>query len=118
MAGLADRVAVMYAGRVVEIGPVGEVLRRPQHPYTRALLRSMPRVDESPDTPLVAIGGSPPNPKALPAGCPFHPRCEFASDTCRTERPTLQRAGGGSAACHHKLDDPASAAAVAGGSHA
>jgi oligopeptide transport system ATP-binding protein len=104
VAGLADRVAVMYAGRIVELGPVGEVLTLPHHPYTRALLRSMPRVDEAPDTALVAIGGAPPNPKALPAGCPFHPRCEFATDICRAERPRLERAGRGEAACHHRLE--------------
>ena len=100
VAGIADRVAVMYAGRVVELGEVRQVLKTPRHPYARALLRSMPRVDEAADAPLVTIEGQPPNPRRLPPGCAFHPRCDRARDRCRTERPALDQDTGGAVACH------------------
>ena len=96
---VADRVAVMYAGRVVESGPAEEVLDRPAHPYTEALLSAVPRV-ELRGGELVAIPGSPPHPGRLPTGCAFHPRCAWAVDRCRTEPPALQEiADGRRAAC-------------------
>ncbi|NDE00688.1 MAG: ABC transporter ATP-binding protein [Gammaproteobacteria bacterium] len=108
VAGIADRVAVMYAGRVVELGTVHEVLKAPKHPYTAALLASMPRIDDAGTGPLPAIGGQPPNPRRLPSGCAFGPRCAYADDACRAERPSLigpsSIEGTRSVACHHPLD--------------
>ncbi len=103
VAGLADRVAVMYGGRVVELGSTHEVLKAPRHPYTAALLRSMPRIDDESGQPLVAIRGQPPNPHALPPGCAFAPRCDVATAVCSDRRPTLEAVGARSAACHHAL---------------
>jgi peptide/nickel transport system ATP-binding protein len=78
VAEIADEVAVMYLGRIVERGPVGEVLENPKHPYTRGLLASMPRLDEDFRAPLRAIRGMVPPPALRPSGCPFHPRCDWA----------------------------------------
>ena len=100
VAGVADRVAVMYGGRIVELGSVNQVLKSPQHPYTRALLASMPRLD-APDTArLQAISGQPPNPRRLPSGCAFHPRCDIATEICSTQRPELANSLP-RVACHH-----------------
>jgi peptide/nickel transport system ATP-binding protein len=87
VAGIADRVVVLYAGRVVEEGPVTDVLAAPAHPYT----------------------GQPPNPGAWPSGCVFHPRCELADERCHTKVPVLEPLGSGdrrAVACHHPLPDP------------
>ena len=98
IAETADRVAVMYAGRIVEIGPVGDVIHRPQHPYTQGLMGSIPSIgDERED--LAQIDGAMPRLTAIPAGCPFHPRCAYAFDRCRAERPDLMRAATSLAAC-------------------
>ena len=98
IAETADRVAVMYAGRIVEIGPVAEVIHQPQHPYTRGLMGSIPSiVDERED--LAQIDGAMPRLNAIPAGCPFHPRCAYAFDRCRAERPELMSASTSLAAC-------------------
>jgi oligopeptide transport system ATP-binding protein len=86
---VADRVMVMYGGRIVESGTAEELLGRPGHPYTEALLRSVPQVERLSQD-LYAIPGSPPDPRRQPAGCPFHPRCDWAVDRCRTERPDLR----------------------------
>jgi oligopeptide/dipeptide ABC transporter ATP-binding protein len=96
----ADRVAVMYAGNIVETGPVAEVFANPQHPYTKGLLNSVPvnahRGDE-----LKSIGGTPPDLHAIPEGCVYQARCPLARDLCSTKRPTLDAvAPGRSAACH------------------
>ncbi|MCU0758410.1 MAG: ABC transporter ATP-binding protein [Steroidobacteraceae bacterium] len=107
VAGIADRVAVMYGGRLVELGSVRQVLKAPRHPYTQALLRSMPRVDEPADAPLLTIQGQPPNPRRLPPGCAFHPRCSFAQETCRHERPPLVELGASRLACHFPVPAPA-----------
>lgn len=100
VAGVADRVVVMYGGRVVESGPVGDMLRHPRHPYTQALLRSMPRLDDALDAPLRAIAGQPPSPLDLPTGCAFHPRCERADARCRREAPQWQTRRT-AVACHY-----------------
>jgi peptide/nickel transport system ATP-binding protein len=86
IAETADRVAVMYAGRIVEIGPVRDVVKRPRHPYTQGLMGAIPTV-EGRTSRLVQIPGSMPRLAAIPKGCPFHPRCAHAFARCRTERP-------------------------------
>jgi oligopeptide transport system ATP-binding protein len=96
---VADRVTVMYAGRIVENGDGDDVLTRPAHPYTRALMLSVPQGDGVGGD-LVAIPGSPPDPGRLPGGCAFHPRCPLAVDRCRTEQPQLRVVGPQEAACH------------------
>ena len=105
VAGIADHVAVMYAGRIVETGHVREILKTPRHPYTQALLASMPRLDEPGGAPLQAISGQPPNPRSLPAGCAFHPRCLRADDPCRQTAPALTTSGR-RVACHHPVEPP------------
>ena len=99
LSAVADRVSIFYAGRVVESGPRADVLQRPRHPYTRALLEALPHPELARDEPLVAIPGSPPHPGAIPSGCAFHPRCAFAIDSCRTDVPPLVPAGGRVLAC-------------------
>ena len=86
VAKMCDRVAVMYAGRLVEFGPVRKIFDAPRHPYTRALLQSIPRFADTRQR-LTAIGGQPPDLSALPLGCAFHPRCPDAIDRCRGEAP-------------------------------
>lgn len=93
LSALAHTVTVMYAGRVVESGPTGAVMRRPRHPYTRGLIDSLPH-PERPDEPLVPILGTPPSPDERPAGCAFHPRCAFALDACRRDEPPLLKLDG------------------------
>jgi oligopeptide transport system ATP-binding protein len=101
IAGLADRVMVMYAGNIVEAGPVRDLFKDPQHPYTEGLLESMPRLNETEATRLMTIGGQPPNLQNLPSGCAFRDRCRYAFDRCVTERPLLREfATGRSKACH------------------
>ncbi|GHH43899.1 ABC transporter ATP-binding protein [Lentzea cavernae] len=100
VAGHADRVAVMYAGRLVETGAAAGVLGDPRMPYTQSLLAATPRVDGLARQRLTAIGGRPPNPRERPAGCPFQPRCPVAVDRCSTTRPVRVDLGQGhSAAC-------------------
>jgi oligopeptide/dipeptide ABC transporter ATP-binding protein len=103
VAELCDRVAVMYAGKIVETGQTAEVLAAPAHPYTRALLRSAPSLDRSRE-PLVGIPGRPPDPRSFPPGCRFADRCELARDDCRQAQPELMPAAAGAgrlAACLH-----------------
>ncbi|GAA2703366.1 ABC transporter ATP-binding protein [Actinoplanes palleronii] len=97
VAEVADRVAVMYAGRIIEQGTRDEVLFDPQHPYTMGLLSSVPRVDGPAVARLPAIAGNPLTGVARPAGCAFAPRCPFAHDACRAEMPPLRRRYGGTA---------------------
>jgi oligopeptide/dipeptide ABC transporter ATP-binding protein len=101
VAGMCDRIAVMYGGRIVETGLTEDVLVNPQHPYTWSLLRSIPRLGDKAKTPLRAIGGQPPDPARRPSGCAFHPRCSFKEDRCMTDDPKLAPLGaeGQSAAC-------------------
>ena len=99
----SDRVAVMYAGRVVETGPTTEVLSSPRHPYTEALLRSVP--SRAGRDRLLTIPGSPPSPASVPSGCSFHPRCRLAVERCRTVRPDLLPVLPARAAACHRSDD-------------
>jgi peptide/nickel transport system ATP-binding protein len=87
-----DRVAVMYAGKIVEIGPTPAIFNETRMPYTEVLLKSIPRLDDSSRGPLQAISGRPPDPAALPSGCRFAPRCPYAQDRCRAEEPPLREA--------------------------
>ncbi|MEM9901204.1 MAG: ABC transporter ATP-binding protein [Pseudomonadota bacterium] len=92
MSALADRMAVMYAGRVVENGPRAALMTRPRHPYTQGLLSALPRDDDTAHS-LEALPGAPPPITALPDGCAFHPRCSWASAACRGAVPDLERVG-------------------------
>jgi oligopeptide/dipeptide ABC transporter ATP-binding protein len=93
VASLCQRVIVMYAGRIVEEGPVEQIFNSPQHPYTWSLLRSVPRVDEARKDRLVSIRGLPPDLSNPPPGCKFHPRCPFVIDHCKQEEPDLAEVG-------------------------
>jgi oligopeptide transport system ATP-binding protein len=100
VASVADRIAVMYAGRIVEESGVHALYRRPAHPYTRALLESIPRLDRG-GQPLKVIGGLPPNLQRIPPGCPFHPRCAIEVARCRELLPPLvELEGERLSACH------------------
>ncbi|MCE4556192.1 ABC transporter ATP-binding protein [Roseateles cellulosilyticus] len=98
IAETCDRVAVMYAGRIAEIGPVADVIHRPAHPYTVGLMGSIPAMDEDRER-LLQIDGSMPRLTAIPPGCAYHPRCPRAADRCRVERPELADVGATRAAC-------------------
>ena len=111
IAETADRVAVMYAGRLAEIGPVQRVIHDPQHPYTAGLMGSIPAVGSELER-LPQIEGAMPRLDAIPAGCAFNPRCPRAFDRCRVERPPLLQANGTLAACW--LHGPERKAAMAG----
>jgi oligopeptide/dipeptide ABC transporter ATP-binding protein len=107
VADVADKIAVMYAGRIVETAPVHELYKNPAHPYTRGLLDSIPRLDQKGQE-LFAIKGLPPNMAKPPTGCAFHPRCPKVQDICRTDYPPLHQVtdadgaalAGRSSACH------------------
>jgi peptide/nickel transport system ATP-binding protein len=101
VAGLADDVAVMYAGRVVERGSVDDVYERPRHPYTQGLLASIPRLTDSDRGRLRSIGGGAPSLLRLPGGCAFHPRCSDARPNCGVDDPLLRPVGPVRAACHY-----------------
>ncbi|AMS44775.1 MULTISPECIES: ABC transporter ATP-binding protein [Aminobacter] len=90
VAGVADQVAVMYAGRVVEAGSTDAIFSEPRHPYTRALLEAIPKLDEPADKRLTPIAGLPPDPRRAPAGCAFHPRCRLVQPLCREQLPALE----------------------------
>lgn len=92
VAGLCDKINVMYAGRIVESAPVKDLFAEALHPYTRSLLRCIPRLDDECTTRLTPIEGLPPNLRRMPVGCAFHPRCSEEIAICRKERPTLQDA--------------------------
>jgi peptide/nickel transport system ATP-binding protein len=98
IAETCDRVAVMYAGRVAEIGPVASVIHRPQHPYSKGLMGSIPSVENDVER-LMQIDGSMPRLNAIPQGCAFNPRCTQVFDRCKQERPELLPAGESRAAC-------------------
>jgi oligopeptide transport system ATP-binding protein len=93
VARYADRVAVMYGGRIVETAPARELYKNPRHPYTLGLMTSVPRLDGEAGRPLVPIDGQPPDLAHLPQGCAFSPRCRSATDPCRVSRPPLVEVG-------------------------
>ena len=98
---ISDRIAVMYVGQLVELAPTGEIFRQPQHPYTAALMRSVPVPDPRVRTSDGILGGEVPSPAAPPSGCYFHPRCRHATERCRTEAPVLREvAPGHFSRCH------------------
>ena len=118
IAETCDRVAVMYAGRIAEIGPVHDVIHAPAHPYTTGLMGSIPAMDGDRER-LLQIDGAMPRLTAIPRGCAFNPRCPKATDRCRQERPELQAAGATRAACWWPADAPvAAASAMAAGASA
>ncbi|MCC6210125.1 MAG: ATP-binding cassette domain-containing protein [Burkholderiales bacterium] len=96
---VADRIGVMYLGRLVELADARDLFRRPRHPYTRMLLDAVPDLEMS-GRRRTPVAGEVPNPLAPPGGCAFHPRCPHASERCARERPALARLGAGAAACH------------------
>lgn len=105
VAGAADRVMVMYGGRVMEVAGTDDLFERPLHPYTLGLLQAVPRLDVAQDS-LASIPGDPPDLMHLPAGCPFSPRCAQAIARCPDQLPTLTAQGGGRlCACHAPLGD-------------
>ncbi|MBL8561365.1 MAG: ABC transporter ATP-binding protein [Gemmobacter sp.] len=116
IAGIADRIMVMYGGQVAEQGPVREVFAQPQHPYTRALLRTIPKLHGPRSAKLEAIEGQPPILTAPPAACPFAPRCAHAFDRCRAENPARRSIDartlgeGHDVACHWHAPAPQEAA--------
>jgi len=106
VAGMADEIMVMYAGKVAEAAQAPDLFRRPAHPYTRGLLDSVPRVDLD-EAELKPIRGLPPIVTNLPPGCPFAPRCDLATDACRQTYPQPKPFGNGHIAyCHHPLQEP------------
>jgi oligopeptide transport system ATP-binding protein len=98
LSAIADRVAVFYAGRIVETGGRADVISRPRHPYTRALLDALPHPERA-AAPLVAIAGAPPGPRRVPPGCAFHPRCPYAQASCEEAVPPLVPVNGRLLAC-------------------
>ena len=98
---ISHRVAVMYLGRIVELDRTEQLFHGPRHPYTQALLGAAPELDPTRRSPAAAVRGELPSPVAIPRGCPFHPRCPYAFEACRSARPELeQRPEGGRVACH------------------
>ena len=106
VAGLCDQVMVMYGGQVMEYGTLEAIFANPTHPYTRGLLRSVPRLDDAGASALQTIAGNPPDLMHLPPGCPFGPRCDNRRDICTQHRPVLEFAHDGHArACHVPLEE-------------
>jgi peptide/nickel transport system ATP-binding protein len=112
IAETADRVAVMYAGRLAEIGPVREVVQNPLHPYAKGLMGAIPTLATDTER-LVQIPGSMPRLSAIPPGCPFNPRCPYVFDRCRVERPEAIQHDVHRVACHLYDKSPAQAGAFA-----
>ena len=103
VARLCRTVAVMYAGRIVETGPAGDIFKDPQHPFTRGLLQSVPRLDRGGAEELATIPGQPPNLQGLPSGCAFFDRCPCCEDICLEEEPVFRTIGPGRMkACHQE----------------
>ena len=107
IAGLSERVAVVYAGRIVEEGSAEQIFYHPQHPYTRGLLEAMPRLDQPGSGELATIPGQPPDPLSLPPGCAYEARCAWRMPECARERPALRDSGEGRLkACHLERLEP------------
>ncbi|MFE2429025.1 ABC transporter ATP-binding protein [Streptomyces sp. NPDC059373] len=108
---VSDRIAVMYLGQVIELADAESLYAAPAHPYTEALLSAVPEIDDGSGDPAgrrdrIVLTGDVPNPSDRPSGCAFHPRCPYARDRCRTERPALEEtAPGRMTACHYPLGD-------------
>ncbi len=112
---IADRVAVMYLGRVVEIGTKQQIFSTPHHPYTQALLSAVPEPDPDAKSRRIILAGDVPSPTRMPAGCNFHTRCPLAQEICRRERPVLRSvAAGQQASCHFAKPNPIAIEPVAG----
>ena len=112
---IADRVAVMYLGRIVEIGPKRQIYDAPQHPYTQALLSAAPEPEIESASRRIILEGDVPSPSAVPAGCAFHTRCPIAQAVCRSERPVLEEvAPSQQAACHFAEPNPIKTGSAAG----
>ena len=108
VAGICERVEVMYAGTFVEGGTAGQIFARPRHPYTLGLLESVPRLDARRRGALNPIAGQPPNMLEAPSSCPFAPRCRFRTERCTTEHPLLEELEAGhEAACFHPVEEDA-----------
>jgi len=105
VADIADRIMVMYAGQMVESGSARDIFYRPQHPYTKGLLKSVPRLDRAGETRLQAIPGNPPNPVSVPDGCRFRDRCEHAVEACREDPPVQEADGHRASRCIIEIDD-------------
>ena len=106
VAGLCEKVMVMYGGQVMECAPLDDIFAHPRHPYPRGLLRSVPRLDGAGETRLATIPGNPPDLLHLPVGCPFSPRCPDVRDLCRSDRPLLRYQDADSArACHVPVEE-------------
>ncbi|MFW0785596.1 ABC transporter ATP-binding protein [Gordonia sp. CPCC 206044] len=115
VAGRTDRVSVMYAGRLAEVGATHDVFDAPRHRYTQALLAATPTIDHPRHSPLRVIPGALPDPTALPTGCRFAPRCDHAHDDCRTTGPELADVGTGhTAACLHPIGETAATTVTSG----
>jgi oligopeptide/dipeptide ABC transporter ATP-binding protein len=99
---ISNRIAVMYLGKINEIGPTAEIFASPRHPYTRALLSAIPVPDPETKREKIILTGDVPNPVSPPTGCRFHPRCQYAKDVCRNIEPVLERVDSGErmVACH------------------
>ena len=111
---IADRVAVMYLGRILEIGDKQRIYAAPQHPYTQALLSAVPQPDPDAQRARIVLEGDVPSPSRIPPGCSFHTRCPLAQEICRTDRPALREvAPGQHAACHFASPNPIQAGALA-----
>ena len=103
LAGMVDRIMVMYAGSVVEEAELRDIYKDPRHPYTIGLLNSIPRLSSSKSNRLSSIGGSPPNLYVKPTSCPFAPRCKFKIDRCEKEKPVLSAIQGAQAETRHRI---------------
>lgn len=102
---MADRVAVMYLGEIIELAPTAEIFSRPRNPYTEALLAAIPLAGHGARPVRTRIEGDPPNPAAPPTGCRFHPRCPYATGLCRAEHPALSKIEAGRMVACHRADD-------------
>ncbi len=106
VAGFCDRTLVMYGGQIMEEGPTDDVFATPSHPYTKGLLKAVPRLDQA-ETELATIAGEPPDMSRLPSGCPFSPRCAQVLDNCRADRPPLELLDNRRRACHLPIKEVA-----------